>query len=493
MSRLSNAPDAAALMTTARSFGNYDLAGALADVIDNSIKARCRNIDIACEYLDDADCIVRIRDDGEGMWQEELIRAMRPASANPNEERAHDDLGRFGWGMKSASFSQCKVLTVVTKKDGVVSAARWDLDNISNWEMEVYEGEPARSHLRKCFEGASGTELIWSNCDRLSEGCSISRDQFNELVVQARRKLSQVFHRYLTGDGGRFPRIHVRINGQLLDELDPFCRQNPATIPLPEEPIPVRLNGKMHQVVMQAFVLPHFSKLSAHDYHEYGGVEGYVRNQGFYVYRNRRLIISGTWFGLAKHGELSKLVRVRIDIPNSLDEMWKITVDKSDAQLPSALKSRMKELVEKFRGMSFRVIQSKGARIDTGSTAPVWERRVRNGVIRYAVNREHPLVSALTDNLDEEEEASLAAILTMVETQVPVDSINAEMAAGSGSLQRGFLSREDLLEFLLVALPDLMKKAGSPAALTELLKVTEPFASNWVVVEAELKVLFNHA
>ena len=106
--RILNPPDAAALMTTARSFGNYDLAGALADLVDNSIKAHSRNIDIICTFLSSKDCEVRVRDDGDGMNKSELIAAMRPASSNPVEERSPDDLGRFGWGMKSASFSQCK-------------------------------------------------------------------------------------------------------------------------------------------------------------------------------------------------------------------------------------------------------------------------------------------------------------------------------------------------------------------------------------------------
>lgn len=99
---------ASALMATARSFGNYDLAAALADLIDNSIKAEAEKIYI--EFVpEDDDVIVRIRDDGTGMSREELIAAMRPASTHPEEIRTKFDLGRFGWGMKSASLSQARV------------------------------------------------------------------------------------------------------------------------------------------------------------------------------------------------------------------------------------------------------------------------------------------------------------------------------------------------------------------------------------------------
>ena len=119
-----NEPDAVSLMTSARSFGNYDLPGALADLIDNSIKAQARNIWITCLF-NVGDPKVTVLDDGYGMTLKELHAAMKPASTNPLAERSPDDLGRFGWGLKSASFSQCKRLTVITNKNGVTSGAEW--------------------------------------------------------------------------------------------------------------------------------------------------------------------------------------------------------------------------------------------------------------------------------------------------------------------------------------------------------------------------------
>lgn len=493
MTRIRNAPDASALMATARSFGNYDLAGALADIIDNSITARASRIEISCLYEDDQDCTVRIRDNGQGMDCDELRRAMCPASTHPEQQRPSDDLGRFGWGMKSASFSQCRILTVISRRDGELHGARWNLDDIAEWQMDQFGDAEAAGLLRRPFDSPTGTELIWSNCDRLSEGRSLTREQFNDIISDARRKLSQIFHRYLGGDGGKFPRLEIRLNGLPLEETDPFCQKHLATITKPEEPIPIRTDNGTHTVLMQAFVLPHYSKLTAAEYEAFGGDEGYLRSQGFYVYRNRRLIISGTWFGLAKHGELSKLVRVRVDIPNSLDEMWKITVDKSDAQLPSALKSRMKALVNGFRGTSHKVHRSKGAKLDTGGPVPVWHRHVRNGVIRYSINREHPLMDTLVGRLGDTEESALAALLQMIETQVPVDSIGREVEAHSDQIQRGFTSREEVVSFLRLSLPALMVEAGSPAALRELLARTEPFASNMNVVESELKGLISNA
>lgn len=490
MTRVRNAPDASALMATARSFGNYDLAGALADIIDNSITARARLIEITCLYAEGGDCSVRIRDDGLGMEPEELLSAMCPASTHPDMQRSVDDLGRFGWGMKSASFSQCRVLTVVSRKTSGLHAARWNLDDISDWQMDQFSEQEAAGLLRRPFDSQTGTELIWTNCDRLSEGGSLTREQFNDLVSDARRKLSQIFHLYLSGDGGN--RIAIRLNGLALEEFDPFCKKHNATIQMPQEPIPITTETGTHTVLMQAYVLPHYSKLTAAEFEAFGGDEGYLRSQGFYVYRNRRLIISGTWFGLARHGELSKLVRVRVDIPNSLDEMWKITVDKSDAQLPSALKARMRTLVSSFRGTSHRVHRSKGAKMGQAGTVGVWQRHVRNGVIRYSINRDHPLLERLENQLPAEAEATFAGLLQMIESQIPVDAIGRELESGSEQMQRGFPSREEVVSFLRLSLPALMAEAGSPVALRELLARTEPFASNMMVVEEELKGLISN-
>lgn len=480
---ISNPPDAASLMTTARSFGNYDLAGALADLIDNSIMAKSRTVDITCTFLDNGDCEVRIKDDGIGMSADDLRTAMRPASANPKDERSPDDLGRFGWGMKSASFSQCKVLTVVSMTKGIASAARWDLDNIDDWSMEVFAHEYALGLLQSRFPGKSGTELIWTNCDRLSENRTLTRLQFNELIASASSRLALIFHRYLSGDGGTIKPLKISINGTPVPIVDPFCTSNVATTPSNRETVPVTgADGIRSEIVMQAFTLPHFSKLSEAEDEKYGGEEGYLRNQGFYVYRNRRLIIWGTWFRLAKHGELSKLVRIRVDIPNTLDEMWKITVDKSDAQLPAILKLRMKSLVDGFRNSSSKVFRSKGARVDNTAREQVWSKSVRNQTIRYGINRAHPLVQFLKGRLEGDDVTGLNSLLEMIETQVPIESINFEAGVDPMALQHSFSSREECLAFVRDSVPLLMLQTGNFDELEKKLKVTEPYASNWTVV-----------
>lgn len=487
--KISNPPNASSLMLTARSFGNYDLAGALADLIDNCIVANSTKIDIQCEYIKGQNCEVRIRDNGSGMDKETLHAAMRPASTNPDNERSLDDLGRFGWGMKSASFSQCKILTVISIQDGKANAAQWDLDDIDDWSMAVYDHAESLALLEDPFKDQNGTELIWSNCDRLSENGRLSEDQFSALVVSAIKKLSLIFHRYLSGDNGKFKALKISVNGTPLDQIDPFCTNNTATRVFPPEAITVSESGQTERIDMQAYTLPHYSKLTASEYEDYGGAEGYIRNQGFYVYRNRRLIIWGTWFGLAKHGDLSKLVRIRIDIPNTLDDMWKITVDKSDAQLPAVLKKRMKTLVDTFRKSSSRVFRSKGANVGNKDRDQVWNKVARSQRIKYHINRKHPLAKTLKAELSKGEKSLLKQLLDMIESDIPVDAITADIGANPHSVHQRDVSREAFYEFTEQTVPMIMARYKDFETFESELKRTEPYASSWNVVEDFLKAI----
>ena len=476
---ISNPPDASALMTSARSFGNYDLAGAIADLIDNSIKAKAKRVSLYCEFRGGAP-EVRIIDNGEGMSAEELFAAMRPASANPMAERSPDDLGRFGWGMKSASFSQCSHLIVISRRGGALSGAAWDLDSIDDWKMAVFSPREAAAICGEELSTSDGTEVIWKRCDRLSENGTLTSDDFNELISHARRRLALIFHRFISSEGNA-PKLEIALNGQAVPRFDPFYRDHDATFLLEMEPIPVPGGTK---IKVQPYILPHYSKLKSSELESLAGEEGLLKNQGFYVYRNNRLILYGTWFRLAQHGELSQLVRVSIDIPNSLDGMWKITLDKSDAQLPAVLRSRLRQLVAKLKGRSSRVFRSKGGRLTRSGPTPVWNRFARKGEIRYAVNRDHPLVEALYSRASEDRGQAVTAALTAIEQGFPVASFRQDADLNLDSIHQSPANPAEFLDLLNAAVPALLSEVdGDFKALWDLLKNTEPFSTNWAFVE----------
>lgn len=479
----SNPPDASALMTSARSFGNYDLSSALADLLDNSIKAQATQIDIHCVRCN-GEAEVRILDDGYGMSPAELGKAMRPASTNPGAERAPDDLGRFGWGMKSASLSQCRRLTVISRRDGILSGAVWDLDDLADWKMGILDAGEIAALANVRLSERDGTEIIWSRCDRLSEHGAVEGRGFNDLVAHAKARLAIVFHRYLAGDEG-LRKLSIRFNGDELKPSDPFLRHHEATQRFARESL--SLCGQ--PIDVQAFVLPHYSRLTSADHERLGGQEGFVRNQGFYIYRQHRLIMHGTWFRLVRHGELSQLVRIAVNIPNSLDEIWKITLDKADAQLPSGLRARLKDIIDGLRSKSGKVFQSRGARVrpDSGTT-PVWSKYIRNGEVRYYINREHPLLSVLLECGDKELAGAAGAALGIIEESIPVISIGEDVRSGPDKINQSAVDRDAFIARLEAALPSLLHRAGGTLpALAELLKITEPWASHGLLVGEHLK------
>lgn len=109
-----NEPTADVLMISMRSMG-YTFEAAIADIIDNSISAEASKIIIKFP-VDPADCYIAICDNGAGMDSIELFDAMKYGSNIKGYVRDEKDLGRFGLGLKAASLSQCRKLTVISKK-----------------------------------------------------------------------------------------------------------------------------------------------------------------------------------------------------------------------------------------------------------------------------------------------------------------------------------------------------------------------------------------
>jgi hypothetical protein len=477
-----NPPDAASLMMSARSFGNYDLPGALADLIDNSIKAGAREIALTCRY-NDGNPEIRVRDDGHGLSGKELRDAMRPASSNPLVERSPDDLGRFGWGMKSASFSQCTRLTVLSRRGSEITGCVWDLADVDAWRMGVLDQNEIMVIGSTELLQKDGVEVVWSNCDRLSENGTLTQSEFNALIVHAANRLALIFHFYL---GGEVPgrKLTIRLNNRKIEAIDPFYRGHEATQIFPTETL--ILGGK--NINIQPFIMPHYSKLLPNQYDQLGGEEGFLRNQGFYVYRNYRLIISGTWFRLVRHGELSQLVRVRVDIPNALDHIWKITLDKSDAQLPAALRNRLRQLVEGLRRRSARVYRSRGGRLDRTGTTSVWSRHARAGEVRYSINRDHPIIEALLGSGSAEQKQTARAALKAIEQAFPVEAFVQDVVSEPDAIHQTITDPVAFKADLVATIPLLLEKVGGDlAALEALLRVTEPWCEAWGTTEAVLK------
>lgn len=417
-------PFAPSLIESMRSLG-YSFPAAIADLLDNSISAKARNIDIISTPGMEPSLI--ILDDGNGMTENELCEAMRYGSSNPLETRREDDLGRFGLGMKAASLSQCRKLIVVSKKEGKVSAYSWDLDYVidsESWMLMGFTEEEMLQfpHIDQLLEKEHGTYIYLSEFDRIKEGTGNLSETFNKCLDDMINHLALVFHRFI--DEG----LTIRVNQLELEARDPFLSYHRATQRKRESSF--RINNE--KITLKPFILPHLSKLSQDDLDKVGGKDRLRSEQGFYVYRNKRLIIWGTWFRLERKDELNKLARVMVDIPNSLDYMWSIDIKKSAATLPDIIKKNMYNAVYESVLCSEAVHTYRGRKEKKDKDIEyVWERvKVRDGY-EYQINRKIPQLELLESTLDESQLRLLSSVINTIEATFPVSALYVDVAKGN--------------------------------------------------------------
>lgn len=461
------------LIESMRDIG-YSLETALADIIDNSITAKAKRIRLLADTTG-SEPRLAIVDDGEGMSEEELLAAMRPGSRNPLDTRTENDLGRFGLGLKTASFSQCRKLTVVSRKDGVTSCACWDLDKVARTNQWLVELPDDLSSVPWADElGDSGTLVLWETLDRLVEGDGVdARAAFVSRIDDAAGHLELVFHRFLAGEKG-LTKIALELNGRPLEPFDPFHSAHPATQAGPVELI--RSGG--HEVEVRTFTLPHHRK-DPEGWEKYAGKAGYLKNQGFYVYRGRRLIIYGTWFGLARQKELTKLARVRVDMPNGMDAEWKIDVKKASAQPPYHVRERLRRIIETIGATSRRVYTARGHRLVSDSRLPVWQRKQSGNEISYCLNPEHPAFAEFDALLPDELKPGFRRVMEIAASTIPVDALFADISASPEHVSGEALA-EDAFAYLVETTFSALLASGIGAAdAAEMMRVTDPFRENW--------------
>ena len=467
-------PHAAALIEGLRDIG-YSLETAISDIIDNSVTAGARNVRIVTETLSDNPHIA-IVDDGTGMSEDELVAAMRPGSRNPLATRDEPDLGRFGLGLKSASFSQCRRLTVVSRKAGKTSAAVWDLDDVAErneWSVQLPDSVSDIPGLDQL--GSAGTLVLWQKLDRLTSGLSqnpVKRTEIvNQRIAETERHLRLVFHRFMEDAQ---PLI-IMLNGRRLNPLDPFAKKNSATIRDPEETVPL-VHG---EVEIQSFTLPHHRQMNKADWEDIAGPEGHLRSQGFYLYRGKRLILHGTWFGLCRQSELTKLSRVRIDISNSMDADWKIDVKKSSAQLPPAVRDRLKKVIERIQSGSKRTYRNVGQKLVNNERLPMWQRIQAEGQIRYRPNVEHPAFADFSAKLPLELRRGFFNCIALVGASLPIETLHADMAGAPEQIIADRVDEDTLVQAVQATLAVLMGAGKDLSEIMMLMKDVDPFRSAW--------------
>jgi hypothetical protein len=479
-------PRASLLIESMRDIG-YTLETALADVIDNAIAAGAKHIKLMADTASSEPAFAII-DDGSGMDNETLLQAMRLGSKSPLDDRDESDLGRFGLGLKTASFSQCRRLTILTRCDGKTSCACWDLDYVvktDQWNIQLPSNLDRLPFIEEL--GQSGTVVLWQNLDRLTEPNDGSQQYMIRRLNEATAHLELVFHRFLAGVGNR--KVTISLNNHCLVPFDPFHSRHPATHAGAIEKI--RLNGR--EVVIQPFTLPHHQKVTPAEWERYGGREGYVKNQGFYLYRAGRLIIHGTWFGLSRQMELTKLARVRIDMPNGLDAEWKIDVKKAHAHPPRIVRERLRALLDSIGASSKQVFRSRGRTLTSEQELPIWRKLQDKNQVSYRLNFDHPIFAAFMARLADDTREDFSKVVETIGAALPIEDIFVEYSnRPEGVINKG-LSPGTLEHIVSNTFKQLRDADINAASIKEMLRESEPFRSHWNTVEPILNLLMREA
>ena len=415
-------PLASQLMQSLRSIG-YTTQAAIADVIDNSLGAEATRIEI--DFAHSPRAYVSIVDNGVGMSRDELLQAMRYGSRDPREVRLGNDLGRFGLGLKTASLSQCRRLTVATLRENQFSIAVWDVDECERrgcWWLLTPERSAVSDELIETLRAfGHGTAVIWENLDRLlGNSTASSRRALDDTMAATADHLALTFHRFQNGGLGR--RVSITVNGLKLPAVDPFLEGHQRGQALHAEKFSI--DG--HVVTVSPFVLPYPLKLKTPDLEKSGGRERLKVGHGFYIYRGGRLVVPGGWFRIVPADDLVRLARIRVDVPVELDYIWKVDVRKATAEPPPALRDHLKRIVGQAATRSRRVYTHKGVPARDASHVPVWQRQdLRDGLATWTLNRDHPLVAAALR--EGASAATVGTLLEMTERLLPIHDIHVHL------------------------------------------------------------------
>lgn len=461
------------LLESMRAVG-YTAETAVADLIDNSIAAAAETVHVLTSAAGSSR--LSILDDGIGMDRDTALDAMRLAARSPNLTRDAHDLGRFGLGLKTASLSQCRRLTVATRRDGVTTVLRWDLDHVVErdaWAVIEVDASDCGGLLGwDLFDSANhGTLVCWELLDLFTMTEGRSQADFDAAVVRVRSHCELVFHRFVSGSGCR--PVRITFNGNPIDELDPFLTSSRATQCKEET---VRIAGVALPV--HAYTLPYINKMTASQRSRALAAGPLRDSQGFYIYRAGRLVIWGTWFRLNPKTEMGKLARVQVDVPNSLDHLWALDIKKSQATPPREMRDALRTLAGQLIAPSQRVQNFRGRTVKSGDRLTrVWDLVTERGKeFRYQVNRDHPLINRLADSLNPAQQSQMSELLDMLESTFPVADAHNRLSDDAVSLQHSS-QVGDLVDRALKLRPLFQDTHPGENDFVQLLMSMEPYGS----------------
>ena len=439
----------------------YSLESSLADLMDNSVSAGAKKIEVLIK-MEQEPFILFIADNGNGMSEEELRASMQFPSNSPEEKRNVFDLGRFGLGMKTASFSQTRCFTVLSRKKGTkfFTGRTWDvnyLKKIGRWQLIVNTHEEIAELIQQYLKLSEGylnrfedfdvnTIVLWRGLYKfenyLEEGNrqSALKKQITEVTSDY---LSLVFHRYM--DRKDNP-LKIRINNNLIVPFNPF----PTNVP---DFRPIEFKQKIFStdiIKIEGFVLP------SRSIDESQGISNWTTKnrslmdmEGIYIYRSDRLIHFGGWNGLIKKVPRLQLARLRVEIGNSVDHLLHLNVAKSQIEIPHDLRVAFEKSINELKIQAEREFFNRGIRrFSTNRKADnvhLFERNASNKGTLLEVNSNFPLLKSLTSDLKKDQLAKLNLVMRMINTKINEIRQTHEETVFVGDEEKDGLSLKDLI------------------------------------------------
>ena len=330
----------------------YDFNTALADIVDNSVDADSTEIHIKIE-MDEDGVFISVADNGCGMDEETLLRGMQYGGKGADNPKR---LGKFGLGLKMASTAFCKKLTVITRDsaDSKLLKAIWDLDHVASvGECELLLGGASKFEketLEETASGSSGTLVIWDEIDRVLKDFenptgAPARASLGRKINAFRVHAAMTFQRFLDPDDKRAPNIRMTLNGEDIIAWDPFCLAemggDSGTELVAEAKLTIIQNGEKLYPTLNAYVIPHKSDYSSDEAFKKAKISN--DRQGFYIYRENRLIYSGGYLGMRSKEPHTSLLRVEYSFDYLLDEALRVDIMKSEIQLDEELYDHIKK------------------------------------------------------------------------------------------------------------------------------------------------------
>jgi len=412
-------PSAAPVIQALRAIG-YTGNTAIADLVDNCIDAKATRIDIEFkfEYLNG---YIMISDNGTGMDEDTLQQAMNIGSKDARSKRSYSELGRFGMGLKTASFSLGKRLSVLTRKNGLINERSWDLDYVAKcneWNLFSKVPNEIKELMTDQLKGEDGTVVVIDQLDRFMniEKKKISLKNYNAKVNRIRKHLDLVFHSIILNRG-----IKIYLNDNKIEGWDPFLKSHPSIIEGEE----MVLKNPGHKVIIKYYILPHPNNFNKLEYNSASDGKPWRERQGFYIYRENRLLYYGDWLNLFPKDDSSQLARVRIDITNEADEDWQVDVKKSSLTLPESSKEFVQMIANRARDISkeifyFRTQTSiKKGRIQ--GNLNTWENSGKNHGPKFIINKSHSIILDLLNEITSEQATKLNTLIKLIELGSPVN------------------------------------------------------------------------